>query len=386
MLLFQKCDVYAPEPLGIKDVLMAGGKILAVEDEIAAPAGLPVTVVPCGGLKMIPGLVDCHVHIAGAGGEGGPSTRTPELHLGSLIRGGITSVIGCLGTDGLTRNVESVLMKAKGFREEGISAWILTGAYQVPPPTLLGDVGRDVSLIEEVIGVGEIAISDHRTSFPTIEELIRLAEHARVGAMLGGKAGIVNLHMGDAQDPFHPVYEAVRRSELKPTQFLPTHCNRNDYIFEDAKEYGKEGFIDITTSSYPFFPEYEIKPSKTIGLLTDAGVPVEHVTFSSDGGGSLPHFDEEGNLVKLVSGAPRSLFDEMIAAVAEEGVALETALMVATSNPAGIFKLPGKGRLGEGQDGDAVLLREDLTIAHVVARGEWMIRDGEQVAKGRFEP
>ena len=275
-------------------------------------------------------------------------------------------------------------MKAKALRQEGVSAWIYTGAYQVPTPTILGDVGKDVALIDEVIGVGEVAISDHRSSFPTVEELIRLTEHARVGGMLGGKAGIVNLHMGDAKDPFAIIYEVIRRSELKATQFLPTHCNRNDYIFEDAKAYGKEGYVDITASSYPFFPEYEIKPSKAIVQLVEAGVPLEHITMTSDGCGSLPDFDEQGRLVKLVSGEPASILTELAAAVQEEGMPLELALKVVTSNVADILKLERKGRIAPGLDADVVVLDEEMRPHHVVANGRIMVRDGEQIHKGLF--
>ena len=190
-----------------------------------------------------------------------------------MLDGGITTIVGCLGTDGFTRSLEAVLMKVKSLKAEGVSAYMYTGSYQVPTPTLLGDVGRDIALIEEVIGVGEIALSDHRSSCPTTDELIRLVEHARVGGMLGGKAGIANIHMGDAKNPFQPIYDAVAKSELKLTQFFPTHCNRNPYIFEDAKSYGKKGYVDLTASSYPYDPENEIKPSKAIVELVNAGVP-----------------------------------------------------------------------------------------------------------------
>ena len=169
MILIKNCDVYAPERLGKKDVLAAGEKIVAIEDDIQAPSGLEIEIISAEGLKLIPGLIDGHVHITGAGGEGGPATRTPELRLSQLFEGAITSVVGFLGTDGMTRSVESVLMKAKALRQEGASAWIFTGAYQVPTPTLLGDVGKDLALIEEVIGVGEIAIADHRSSGPTLD-------------------------------------------------------------------------------------------------------------------------------------------------------------------------------------------------------------------------
>ena len=388
MILFKECEVYGPEKLGRKDVLLAGGKIIAIEDKITISAALrktiSVEVISADGLRMIPGLIDGHVHIAGAGGEGGPATRTPEMPLGKMIDGGITTVIGCLGTDGITRSVESVLMKAKGLRAEGVSAWIYTGAYQVPTPTILGDVGKDVALIDEVIGVGEIAISDHRSSGPTVDQLIHLVEHARVGGMLGGKAGIVNFHMGDAQNPFDILYRVVEKSELKFTQFLPTHCNRNDYIFEDAKDYGKNGYIDITASSYPYYPQYENKPSKAVVELVKSGVPLEHITMTSDGCGSLPNFDDKGNLIKLDSGDPKSIFIALMDMVDKEKFPLEQALKVVTSNVADILKLNHKGRIAVGKDADVVLLDSENRVYHMVANGDIMVRDAQRIKMGRM--
>ena len=385
MILFKNCEVYTPENIGKKDVFLAGGKIVAIENEINIPSGLKVEVIDAKGLKMIPGLIDAHVHIAGAGGEGGPATRTPELQLSQLIEAGVTTVVGCLGTDGMTRDLNSVLMKCKGLRQEGVSAFMYTGAYQVPTPTILGDVGKDIALIEEVIGVGEIALSDHRSSTPTTPELIRLTEHARVGGMLGGKAGIVNIHMGDAQNPFKPLYEAVEKSELKLTQFLPTHCNRNDYIFEDAKKYGKLGYVDITASSYPYYPQYEIKPSRAIVELVNAGVPLEHITMTSDACGSLPDFDENGNLVQLDMGLPKSMHTELKDTVLQEKFPLEKALKVMTSNVADILRLNAKGRIRIGNDADVVLIDEKLEITHMVAMGQLMTKDYKMLRKGSYE-
>jgi len=384
MILFKDCQVYKPEYIGKKDVLLAGKKIVAIEDSIDLPTNLKVKVIDAGGLKLTPGLIDAHVHIAGAGGEGGPATRTPEMQLSQMIEAGVTTV-GCLGTDGMTRSVESVLMKVKSLREEGVSAWMYTGAYQIPTPTITGDVGKDIATIEEIIGVGEVAISDHRSSFPSTEELIRLTEHARVGGMLGGKAGIVNIHMGDAQSPFLPLLKAAEISELKLTQFLPTHCNRNDYIFEDAKEYGKKGYVDITASSYPYFPQYEIKPSKAIVQLVAAGVPLEHITMTSDACGSLPDFDEKGNLIKLEMGLPKSILTELIDTVLEEKFPLEKAIKVVTSNVADILKLKQKGRVEVGKDADVLLFNEKFDIIYMVAMGELFVADGKTLRKGSYE-
>ena len=387
MILIQNVEVYSPDYIGKKDILIGGEKILSVCDSINVESlsNIDIEVIDGSLKKIVPGFIDGHVHIAGAGGEGGPATRTPEMHLSQMLAGGITTVIGCLGTDGMTRSLNSVLMKVKSLKAEGVSAWMYSGSYQVPTPTILGDVGKDVAMIEEVIGIGEIALSDHRSSCPTTQELIRLVEHARVGGMLGGKAGIANIHMGDAKNPFKPIYEAVEKSELKFTQFLPTHCNRNDYIFEDAKEYGKKGFIDITASSYPFFPEYEIKPSKAISELLKAGVPLKHITMTSDGNGSLPDFDENGNLVRLEMGQPKSIFDEVIDAVLQEDIPLEKAIQVITSNVADILKLKSKGRIKENLDADLVLLDKDYKISHVIARGQLMVSNYKMLKKGTYE-
>ena len=385
MILIKNCRVYAPEDIGKKDVLIAGTKIISIKDKINLSSNITLKEIDGKDMMIFPGFIDGHVHIAGAGGEGGPATRTPEIQLGDLIKGGITSVVGCLGTDGITRNVESVLMKAKGLRIDGVSAWINTGAYQVPTPTILGDVAKDIALIDEVIGVGEIAISDHRSSFPTVEELIRLAELSRVGAMLGGKGGVVNLHMGDAKNPFDLIYKAVEKSELQFSQFLPTHCNRNDYIFEDAKKYGKNGFVDITASSYPYFPEYEIKPSQAIDELVKSGVPIEHITMTSDGGGSLPDFDENGNLIKLVSGPPKSIFRETIDLIKNEKMPIEKAILPVTKNPASILKLKNKGEIKENFDADIIVLSKDFEIIHLIANGKMLIENKKIVKKGYFE-
>jgi beta-aspartyl-dipeptidase (metallo-type) len=386
LTLIKNAEVYAPEKIGRKDLLLAYDKIVAIEDQINFQESLPVKVIDATGLKLVPGLIDAHVHIAGAGGEGGPVSRTSELLLSEMLSAGVTTVIGCLGTDGLTRSLESVLMKVKALRAEGVSAWMYSGSYQVPTPSITGDFARDIAMIEEVIGVGEVAISDHRSSVPSTDELIRIAAHARVAGMIGGKAGIVNLHLGDAKDPFRPIYKAVEGSELKFKQFLPTHINRNDYIFEDAKTYGLQGYLDITTSSYPYYADEEIKPSTALRLLLEAGVPAEHITFTSDACGSLPGFDPvTGELVKLETGLPSSNLRELRDAVMVENIPLETALKVLTSNPAKILKLKNKGRIETGMDADILLLDKDLNINAVFAMGKQVVENGVLLKKGTYE-
>ncbi|MGC8866532.1 MAG: beta-aspartyl-peptidase [Bacteroidales bacterium] len=381
-------EVYSPKYIGRKDLLIGSGKILAVKEELDTKIweGFNPIIIEAQGKWVSPGLIDGHIHMAGAGGEGGPATRTPEVQLVNLIEAGVTSVIGCLGTDGFARSPLEVLMKVKSIRAQGLSAWMLTGAYQLPTPTITGDVAKDIIYFEEIIGAGEIAISDHRSSNPSFEELAKFAAHVRVAGMLGGCAGIINFHMGDAQNPFVPLYELTEKTMIPLKQFLPTHINRNEWIFKDAIEFGKKGRLDITTSSYPYFADEEIKPSHALKILLENGVPPEHITFSSDACGSLPSFDPiTGDLIKLDRGLPVANLNELRDAVFQEKISLETALSVLTQNPARIFKLPSKGQIQPGADADLLIFDENLELRYVIAQGQIWMENGKIIRSGNYE-
>ncbi len=385
-LLLKNAQLYDPRPVGTQDVLLAAGQILAVGRGIDPPPFAGVRVLDLAGAIVVPGIIDGHVHIAGAGGEGGPETRTPEVSLTALFEAGVTTAIGMLGTDGYTRTVASVLMKAKGIRRDGGSCWILTGAYQVPPPTITGSVATDLAYIEEVVGVGEIAMSDHRSSFPTATELAKLAEQARVGAMLGAKSGVICVHLGDAPEGVLPLQEAVRVSQVPVSQFLPTHCNRNRDLLDMCKAFGREGGrVDITTGSYRSFPDDDVKPSAAVRELLDSGVPLDRITASSDGQGSLPRFDATGTLRGLTMASSGSLLDVVRDMVAQEGIPLGDAFAVVTRNVAAVWGLFGKGQIREGSDADILVLGDDLRVRHLIARGAIVVENGRIVRGGTFD-
>ena len=387
MLLLKNVDVYAPAAMGRADILAAGGRVLRIEPSIQLPPAY-VEAVDATGLIAAPGFVDGHVHIAGGGGEGGYATRTPELTISDAIRGGVTTVVGCLGTDGVTRTPAGLLAKAKALDDEGVSTFVYTGHYAVPVQTLTGSIERDLLLIDKVIGVGEVALSDHRSNQPTFDEFVRLAAEARRGGILSGKAGVVNVHMGDGRRGLSMLRRIIEETEIPASQFLPTHIGRNPLLFEEGVAYAKAGgLVDFTTSTTPaFLEEGEVKCSAGLRRMLDAGVDAANITFSSDGQGSLPDYDEQGRLRRLEIGRVTSLFAEVRDAVRDEGVPLATALQVITANPARILKLRGKGTLAAGADADIVLLNAaTLEVDGVIAKGRWMMQSGTLLVRGTFE-
>jgi len=238
--LLQGAHLYAPEDRGVCDVLVANGKIIAVASNIPSDIVPDCTVVDLSGQILCPGFIDQHVHLIGGGGEAGPTTRTPEVALSRLTEAGVTSVVGLLGTDSISRHPESLLAKTRALNEEGISAWMLTGAYHVPSRTITGSVEKDVAIIDRVIGV-KCAISDHRSAAPDVYHLANMAAESRVGGLLGGKPGVTVFHMGDSKKALQPVYDLLENCDVPISKLLPTHVNRNVPLFEQALEFARKG-------------------------------------------------------------------------------------------------------------------------------------------------
>lgn len=389
MYLIKNAVLYTPLPIGKKDVLIGGGKILKIEDNLPVEESYDITVIDGEGKLLIPGLIDSHVHILGGGGEGGARTRTPEIMLSDIITGGVTTIVGCLGTDGCTRTMSNLIAKAKGLEEEGITTYLYTGSYQVPVRTITGSIMDDIILFDRVIGTGEIAISDHRSSQPTKEEFAKIVADTRVGGILSAKAGVVNIHLGNGKRKLDYLRYVLEKTEIPPANLMPTHINRSRELMADGIDYAKTygGYIDLTTS---FDPEHltpdEVKASSGLKMALDAGVSAECVTFSSDGQGSLPVFASDGSLAGLGIGKVSSLYREVKDAVKNDGIPLEIALMTVTQNPASILKLDQKGRIAENLDADLVLVDADnLEIDSVFAKGQLMMAGKELLVKGTFE-
>jgi beta-aspartyl-dipeptidase (metallo-type) len=245
-------------------------------------------------------------------------------------------------------------------------------------------VRRDLVLIDLILGVGEVAISDHRSSQPTLDELLRVAADAHVGGLMSGKAGVLHLHVGDGARGLQPVRDALDRTEIPPSVFHPTHVNRRRALFDEALALAERGCtVDITS-----FPVAEDEDAWTaVAALTRylaAGLPPARVTVSSDGGGCLPVFDRDGRVVEMDVGSPSSLL-ETLARLVACGQPLERVLPAFTMNPAHLLRLPRKGHLRVGADADLVVLDDRGGPTDVMARGRWQVRTGRPAIRGTFE-
>ncbi len=366
LTLLKNLECYCPDYSGKNDILIAGEKIykLLPAGEIKE-TGLIESVIECDGLFAFPGLIDQHVHIIGGGGEQSFASRVPEIDISEILMAGVTTVVGLLGADGCTKRLESLYAKAKGLEAQGITTFIYTGSYSVPAVTFTNSIIRDLVLIDKVIGVGEIAISDHRSAHPELSELLRLASDTHLGGLLGGKAGVVHFHLGDGKSGLKQLLQIVERSDLPIEQFVPSHVNRNPALFIQSLEYLKDGGnIDLTAGETA-----GIAVQEAICKLLEGDFDLSKVTLSSDAGGSIP-----GGGV----GRMQTLYDDLKACLCDEKLNKEAVIRLSTENVAKVLKLyPRKGALKEGSDADILITDKNYKVIKLFCLGSLKVDDGK---------
>ncbi len=376
-ILIKNADVYAPEHLGTRDIFLAGGKIVAMAEKLDVT--LPdLEVIDAAGYIVAPGLVDQHIHITGGGGEGGWHSRCPELVFSELVKAGVTTFLGVSGTDSMTRSVENLLAKVRGLKNEGASGWMWTSNYAYPVTTITKDVRTDMLAIPEVLGV-KIALGDHRSSFPNQHEIMQILADVRVSGMLTGKTGFLHVHLGDFPYSFDMFDECVAQG-MPIKHIRPTHVARHPEVFRRACEFAKKGgFIDITTGG----GNYMGSAADAVRAALADGVPFDRITLSSDGHGSMPRFNEAGEMVGLGIGSIMCDIETIRELKDELGV--EKALTPMTKTVAGALGLETKGGIAVGKDADLLFLTKDFEPEWVFMMGKVAMRQGEVVMKGAFE-
>lgn len=373
--LIKNADIYAPEPIGTGDILLSGGQVVSVGGSI--DFSYPGTrIINADGRKVIPGLIDQHVHVTGGGGESGFASRVPELMFSSVVRAGVTTLVGLLGTDSRTRSVENLFAKTKALNEEGVTAYCLTGAYEYPSPTLTGTVGNDIIYVNECIGV-KLAISDHRSSNVTRQELIRLASEARVAGLLSHKPGIVTLHTGSDPAKLDMIMDIIHTTPIPAKHFRPTHLGR---MVDAAATFAREGgYIDFTSGEDPSASAVKLKQAME-------KAPFERITLSSDSNGSMPKWSPNQELIGITAAKMTSLYATIQALHREQGVPFDKAIRPVTENVAKALEIyPQKGCIAPDSDADLVMLDENLDICLVIAKGKILMEEKQILVKGMYE-
>lgn len=332
--------------------------------EAITGAGFEIDHLDATGCYVVPGFVDPHQHLIGAGGEDGFASRTPEVQISELITSGITTVVGCLGTDSISRHLTSLLVKVHSLNAEGVSAYMYTGAFRVPPPTITGSTTGDIVLCDPIIGTGELAVSDGRSSEPSAKELAQLVSETANAGDLSGKAGVTHFHMGSGKDRLKPIEQLLDDYEIEPKRLYPTHVTRTPRLFKDAIALAKRGAFADTDAIEPGI-------GKHIRTWLESGAPAHHLSISSDA---------------HASASAHRLYEEFVASIQEHGLDIQTTLPFFTRNAAEILHLKHKGQLQPGADADILILdQRTLEIRHVVARGEIVLRNGTLIKRGKYE-
>ena len=363
LTIIRTADLYAPEHRGIQDILFAGGRIEAVAPKLSL-TGVAYDEFDAAGRIVTPGFIDKHVHVTGGGGEFGFTSYARDIQADELLRVGTTTVVGLLGTDGVLKDLHALYAKVKAL-DERMTAFMLTGSYAYPSKTLTGSVDRDIVLIDKVIGC-KLALSDDRGSFPTEAEIARLLSQIWRGGMVAGKRGILHIHLG-VLDSYIDAIESIAR---KTPRLIPhvslTHCARHPELFARCMDYARTGGnLDITTGGSRFTEPYD-----AVRIALENEVPLDRITFSTDGHGGIRHVDpvtgEESYGTGPVDGNLREIRN-----VVEAGVLpLADALRLVTTTPARELALDRKGRIEPGCDADLVVFDDRLSVRCVFARGK----------------
>ena len=255
----------------------------------------------------------------------------------------------------------------------------------MPPATLTGSVRGDLVLLDPLLGVGEVAISDHRSSQPTFDEILRLAADAHVAGLMTGKAGVLHLHLGDGPRGLDLVRRALSESEIPAARLQPDPRQPPQGAVRRGARAGA-GRVPVDLTAFPV-EDGEDAWSAAEGLqrYLASGAPPERVTVSSDAGGCLPCFDADGRVCRMDVGSAGRAARRRCGTCWPAACRWRRSCPPSQPTRPGCCGSPGKGRIAAGADADLVALDATGGAHTVISAAQIHVRDGKAVRRGTFE-
>ncbi len=378
------------QPLPDQGVLVADGKVarVAPKDEFAGFAG---TVVDTAGGTLLPGLIDCHVHLT-SGGEADPSTVASKLNAAQLtlktlglaqqtLKAGIVAVRDCGGRDYIEFGVRDAILRGQfeGPTIRAVGKMIcMTGGHGNNWGRVADGVVDVVRAVREQIHAGADAIKimatggvmtpgvDPEDAHYSREEMAAgLAEAARfrkrTASHAQGAEGIMNAVLGGVSSIEHGIFmddECLAAMLERGTYLVPTLAavknivrNKNAGIPPWAVEKA-ERVYEVHLRAFDMF----YKAGGKIAMGTDAGTPFNR------------HGENAMELEYMVDAGMQPL----------------DALRSGTSLAADLLDLPSHGQIKAGAAADFLLVdgdpAADITRASRPEHRRAVFRKGELAA------
>ncbi|HVZ50829.1 MAG TPA: dihydroorotase [Pseudolabrys sp.] len=379
---------------GVRDIGIRAGRFAAIGDLTRASAG---EVVDCGGLHVLPGVIDSHVHFREPG-----LTHKEDLESGSrgAVLGGVTAVFDMPNTDPTTTTAEALADKvARAHHRMHCDFAFYIGATR--------ENTRDLGALERLPGcagvkvfmgssTGSLLIEDDDGVRDVLRHINRRAAfHSEDEYRLRER-----MHLRVEGDPrSHPIWRDATAA-LMCTQRLMRLARetgkRVHVLHVTTKEEAAylADFKDVATAEATPAHLTLAAPEcyERIGTLAQLNPPVrdaEHRAgiwqgiaqgvIDSIGSDHSPHTRAEKAhpYPKTHSGMPgvQTLVPLMLDHVNAGRLSLQRFVDLTSAGPARIFGIAAKGRIAAGYDADLTVVdlkkRETITDSWIASRAGW---------------
>ncbi len=400
--IFKNGQAVTPDGIITADIAVKDGKIAA----IGAIDGEAAETTDCGGLHILPGVIDTQVHFREPG-----NTHKEDLATGTLsaLAGGVTCIFEMPNTDPLTTTAEALqdkLDRAAGrawchyaffVGGTGENAENLAELEKLPGccgiKVFMGSstgnlLTEDDATLERILAHGTRRVAVHA------EDEFRLKERA---ALVAGSGDVtLHPHWRDVETALNATRRLLALSRKTGRKIHVLHITTAEEmaLLAENKDIAT---VEVTPQHLTLFaPDcYE-----TIGTFAQMNPPirekhhqdglwqgVENGTVDLIGSDHAPHTREEKSrpYPQSPSGMPgvQTLVPLMLNHINQGRLSLERFADLVCHNPQRIYGIKGKGRLETGYDADLTIvdMQQKRTLTHDLMKSKcgWTPFDGMEV-------